>query len=80
MLLAPLRISDGRGDSFSFEAVGVPALFFSSGESDDYHRPSDTVDKLEPELMLKRANAIMETVIALTRLETFPTSRSSRSP
>lgn len=66
------RIADGRGDSFSFERIGVPAIFFSSGESDDYHRPSDTPDKLEPELMARRARGILQTVVALSQLEEMP--------
>ncbi len=66
------RIAAGRGDNFSFERIGVPAIFFSSGESDDYHRPSDTPDKLDPELMARRARSILETVVALSHLEAMP--------
>ena len=66
------RIADGRGDNFSFERIGVPAIFFSSGESDDYHRPSDTPEKLEPTLMARRARAILETVVALSQLPEMP--------
>src|SRR5690606_11587661 len=45
------RQSRGRGDSESFSARGVPALFFGDGESSDYHQPSDTIDKLSPALL-----------------------------
>lgn len=66
------RIADGRGDNFSFERIGVPAIFFSSGESDDYHRPTDTPDALEPALMARRARGILETVVALSQLKELP--------
>ncbi len=64
---APIRrvleaFSEGRGDSFSFEDVGVPALFFGAGESDDYHRPTDTPDKLHYPLLTRRARAITDVV------------------
>jgi len=72
------RIADGRSDSYSFEHIGVPALFFSSGESDDYHQPSDRPDKLEPELMARRARGILETVVALSNLETMPMGKAGR--
>jgi Zn-dependent M28 family amino/carboxypeptidase len=60
------RQTRGRGDNHSFEEVGVPALFYGSGESDDYHQPSDTPEKLDPLLMQVRARAILHTVVALT--------------
>lgn len=55
----------GRSDSASFEAAGIPALFFGDGESSDYHRPSDTLDKLDPDLLARRAHAIARVTIAL---------------
>ncbi len=59
------RQSRGRGDNWPFARAGVPTVFFSSGESDDYHKPTDRVDTLEPNLMLARAKAIYRTVVAL---------------
>ncbi len=56
-----------RGDNWSFEQKGIPALFFGSGESDDYHRPTDTADRLRPDIMAPRARAILAAVIALSR-------------
>lgn len=71
---APIRrvleaFSEGRGDNFSFEDAGVPALFFGAGESDDYHRPTDTPDKLHYPLLTRRARAITDVV---RRLATSP--------
>ncbi|HUL58028.1 MAG TPA: M20/M25/M40 family metallo-hydrolase [Anaeromyxobacteraceae bacterium] len=48
----PLAVAfggDGYGpsDQTSFYAVGVPVLFFFTGAHADYHRPSDTPDKID---------------------------------
>ena len=60
------NLSRGRSDHAPFEAAGIPTLFFGSGESDDYHRPSDTVDKVRPDLMARRARVIFGAVAALS--------------
>jgi hypothetical protein len=39
----------GPSDHTSFYARGVPVLFFFTGAHADYHRPTDTVDKIDPE-------------------------------
>ncbi|MEP0813688.1 MAG: M28 family peptidase [bacterium] len=45
------RFDDGVGgsDYTSFYAKGIPVLNFFSGLHDDYHRPSDTADKINAE-------------------------------
>jgi hypothetical protein len=52
--------STGRADSFAFERVGVPTLFFTKGVHVDCHQPSDTVDHLRVDLMAKRGRAVAE--------------------
>ena len=39
--------SEGSSDHTSFISKGVPALFFFSGLHADYHKPSDTWDKID---------------------------------
>lgn len=36
----------GDSDHYPFYALGIPALHIDTGKHDDYHRPSDDVDKL----------------------------------
>lgn len=36
-----------RSDQISFARRGVPALYFHSGVHPDYHRPSDTVERID---------------------------------
>jgi Zn-dependent M28 family amino/carboxypeptidase len=44
-----------RSDHYNFAKVGVPILFFYDGMLQaDYHKPTDTVDKINFELMQKR--------------------------
>jgi hypothetical protein len=38
-----------RSDHFNFARKGVPILFFFNGTHPDYHRPSDSVDKIDAE-------------------------------
>ena len=51
-----------RSDHFNFARKGVPILFFYDGMLQaDYHKPTDTVDKINFELMAKRAQMIFYT-------------------
>jgi hypothetical protein len=38
-----------RSDHYNFARKGVPILFFFNGTHDDYHRPSDSPDKIDAE-------------------------------
>jgi hypothetical protein len=38
-----------RSDHYNFARKGVPILFFFNGTHPDYHRPSDSVDKIDAE-------------------------------
>lgn len=50
-----------RSDHVNLAAAGVPVLFFTNGEHHDYHRPSDTADRIDYELLQKRATLIFQT-------------------
>ena len=51
-----------RSDHYNFAKKGVPILFFYDGMlKADYHQPSDTVDKINFELMEKRAKLVYYT-------------------
>lgn len=47
-----------RSDHYNFAAKGVPAIFFFNGTHADYHRPSDTVEKIRFDIMEKRGRHI----------------------
>lgn len=50
-----------RSDHYNFAAKGVPIIFYFNGTHRDYHRPTDTVDKINFDLMEKRARLIYHT-------------------
>ena len=43
-----------RSDHYNFVKSGVPAIFYFNGTHADYHRPSDTIDKINFEVLTKR--------------------------
>ena len=51
-----------RSDHYNFARKGVPVLFFYDGMlKSDYHKPTDTVDKIYFELYEKRVRMIFYT-------------------
>ena len=64
------RQSARRGDSVPFEDAGIPALFFGSGESDDYHKPTDVIARLDADILRRRTQAVLGVVLALSNATT----------
>jgi Zn-dependent M28 family amino/carboxypeptidase len=55
-----------RSDHYNFARKGVPVLFFYDGMlKSDYHKPTDTVDKIYWELYQKRVHMIFYTAWAM---------------
>jgi hypothetical protein len=50
-----------RSDHFNYAQQGVPIIFYTDGEHEDYHQPSDTVDKIDFEQMEKITRTIYAT-------------------
>jgi len=50
-----------RSDHWNFAKNGIPVIFYTTGSHPDYHKPSDTVDKIEFELMTKRTKLVFYT-------------------
>ncbi|WP_333695826.1 M28 family metallopeptidase [Flavobacterium sp.] len=44
-----------RSDHYNFAKKGIPAIFYFNGVHDDYHKPTDTPDKIDYPLLAKRA-------------------------
>jgi hypothetical protein len=47
-----------RSDHYNFASKGVPIIFFFNGTHRDYHRPTDTPDKINYDLQEKRARFV----------------------
>jgi len=52
----------GSSDQTVFIEAGVPAVQFFSGNHEDFHRPGDTLDKLDYEGLTRVARVLNETV------------------
>lgn len=50
-----------RSDHYNFADKGVPIIFYFNGVHADYHRPTDTVDKINFDLMAKRVKLVFYT-------------------
>ncbi len=60
-----------RSDHFNFAAKGVPIIFYFNGTHRDYHRPTDTVDKINFDLMEKRVRLIYHTAWVIAQKDTM---------
>jgi hypothetical protein len=69
----PLEVSWGAGDGYgpsdhtSFHARGVPVLFFFTGAHGDYHRPTDTADKVDPQGLAEVARLAYRSAVDAAR-------------
>ncbi len=50
-----------RSDHYNFAEKGVPVIFYFNGVHADYHRPTDTPDKINYKLLSKRAQFVFHT-------------------
>jgi len=58
-----------RSDHYNFARKGVPAIFYFSGVHEDYHKPTDTVEKIRFDLLEKRARLTYYTAWLLANRE-----------
>ena len=50
-----------RSDHYNFAKNDIPVIFYFNGTHEDYHKPTDTVDKINFELLEKRTRLIFHT-------------------
>jgi len=62
----------GSSDHTSFTAKQIPVLFFFSGLHSDYHRPSDTWDKIDHVSAAALLNMVAEISTELAKADTRP--------
>ena len=54
-----------RSDHYNFASKGIPAIFFFTGVHKDYHRPTDTPDKILFDKMASVGKLIFHTIYEL---------------
>jgi C-terminal processing protease CtpA/Prc len=73
----------GPSDHSSFYAKQIPVLFFWTGTHNDYHKPSDTFDKINYDdqvLILKMVARIVNQLDASDKRLTYTTAKSDPAP
>lgn len=50
-----------RSDHYNFAKNNIPIIFYFNGTHDDYHRPSDTPDKINYDLLQNRSRLVFHT-------------------
>ena len=70
----------GWSDYVPFEERKIPSLFFTSGACRDYHRPTDTADKIDVASLHARAATVLVAVRLLAALPTRPVWEATPAP
>jgi hypothetical protein len=50
-----------RSDHWNFAKNNIPIIFYFDGIHEDYHLPSDEIEKIDFDLLVKRAQCIFHT-------------------
>lgn len=58
-----------QSDHLPFHKVKIPYLYFGVEDHPDYHKPSDTFDKVDKGFYFRVCNMIQETIVELDRQE-----------
>ena len=58
-----------RSDHYNFAKNNIPIIFYFNGTHEDYHKPGDTVDKINYPLLEKRTKLIFYTLWELANRE-----------
>jgi hypothetical protein len=58
-----------RSDHYNFAKNNIPIIFYFNGAHADYHKPTDTIDKIDFELLAKRAQLVFFTAWELANRE-----------
>jgi Zn-dependent M28 family amino/carboxypeptidase len=61
-----------RSDHYNYAKKGIPIIFFFDGVHEDYHRPGDSVDKIDFQKMEKVARTIYMTLWEVANLPARP--------
>jgi hypothetical protein len=61
-----------RSDHFNYARRGVPIIFYFDGVHQDYHRPSDSADKIDYQKMEKIVRTVFATALELANAPTRP--------
>jgi Zn-dependent M28 family amino/carboxypeptidase len=58
-----------RSDHWNFAKNNIPIIFYFDGIHEDYHKPSDEIDKIEFDLLTKRTQCVFYTAWEIANRE-----------
>jgi hypothetical protein len=61
-----------RSDHYNYAQRGIPIIFYFDGVHEDYHRPSDSPDKIDYQKMEKVARTVLLTALELANAPARP--------
>jgi hypothetical protein len=61
-----------RSDHYNFAKFDIPIIFYFNGVHEDYHQPTDTPEKIEYDLLEKRAKLVFFTAWEVANREERP--------
>jgi Zn-dependent M28 family amino/carboxypeptidase len=61
-----------RSDHYNFAKNNIPVIFYFNGVHEDYHKPTDTPDKINYEILSRRAQLVFATAWELANAEKRP--------
>ena len=69
-----------RSDHYNFAKHDIPVIFFFSGVHEDYHKPTDTVDKINFAKIAKVAQLVFLTGWGVAQNEVRPRKNAGQYP
>jgi Zn-dependent M28 family amino/carboxypeptidase len=61
-----------RSDHYNFAKFDIPIIFYFNGVHEDYHKPTDTADKIDYEVLEKRAKLVFFTAWEIANRDERP--------
>jgi len=61
-----------RSDHYNFAKNNIPIIFYFNGTHDDYHRESDTPDKINYDLLENRSRLVFHTALEVANRDQKP--------
>jgi hypothetical protein len=61
-----------RSDHFNYAQKGIPIIFYFNGVHEDYHRPSDSIDKIDYQKMEKVTRTVYLTALEIANRTSRP--------
>ncbi len=66
-----------QSDHGAFHMAGIPFVYFGVEDHPDYHKPTDTVDKIDSGFFFRAAVTILDAVTAVDRALPLPSRRAA---